>query len=199
MGTLDTAERFNFEGVCVLLLEQSEHTLEILLQMFYGFGARNCHKCTTIGEAKYVAERHTLDLVVLDPNLKEGDGLDFLRWLRASEALANRSTPVLVASANGTVSSVRGARDAGANFFIVKPMTPAVLMDRIVRVTRDRRSFVVSDVYQGPDRRFKMEGPPPGLPPRRSTDITTRLGDATEPNLSQDDINSLFKPQKVML
>lgn len=199
MATLDTSEKFNFEGVCVLLLEQSEHSLEILLQMFYGFGARNCHKCTTIGDAKYAAERQTLDLVVVDPNLKEGDGLGFVRWLRGSEALANRSTPVLVASANGTVSSVRTARDAGASFFIVKPMKPAVLMDRIMRVTRDRRSFVVSDAYQGPDRRFKMEGPPPGSAPRRSTDITTRLGDASEPNLSQDDINSLFKPQKVVL
>ena len=199
MATLDASERFNFEGVCVLLLEQSEHTLEILLQMFYGFGARNCHKCTSVSEAKYAAERQTLDLIVMDPNLQEGDGLNFLRWLRGSESLANRTTPVLVASANGTVASVRAARDAGASFFIVKPMTPMVLMDRIMRVARDRRSFVVSDAYQGPDRRFKMEGPPPGIGPRRSTDITSRLGDATEPNLSQDDINSLFKPQKIVL
>jgi DNA-binding response OmpR family regulator len=195
----DATAKLNFEGVSVLILEQSQHSLEIALQMFYGFGARNCHKSTAIEEAMAIVDRRTLDLVVVDPNLKEGDGLDFVRRLRTSDDPANRTAAVFVTSANGTLAAVHAARDAGTSFFLVKPVTPAVLMDRILRVTRDKRAFIVCDSYAGPDRRFKMEGPPPGCAPRRSTDIITRLGDATQPNLSQDELDSMFKPQKVNL
>jgi DNA-binding response OmpR family regulator len=199
MSSVDAATKLNFEAVSVLLLEQSLHGLEVLLQMFYGFGARNCHKSTSIEDAASIVQRKTLDLIVVDPNLKEGDGLEFVRWLRNSGIDPNRSAPALILSANGTSASVRLARDAGASFFLVKPVTPAALMDRIVRVLRDKRAFIIADAYAGPDRRFKFEGPPPGVAPRRSTDLKSTLGDAKEPNLSQDELDSMFKPQKVSL
>jgi DNA-binding response OmpR family regulator len=194
-----TDVKLNFEAANILILEQSQHSLEIFLQILYGFGARNCHRSTTIDEAMNIVRRRTLDLIIVDPNLKEGDGLQFVRWLRHSGLDPNRSAPVLAASANATNVAVARARDAGASFFLSKPVTPAILMDRIMRVLRDNRAFIVSENYSGPDRRFKHEGPPPGVQPRRSTDVNTRLGDAKEPNMSQDEIDSLMKPQRITL
>lgn len=198
-GDVDTNTKLNFESVNILLLEQSVHALEIMQQMLFGFGARNFDRTVTIDEAKTVVGRKTLDLITVDPNLKEGDGLAFVRWLRKSGLEPNRFAPLMVLSANGSNMSVMRARDAGASFFIVKPITPAILMDRILRVIRDKRPFVVADNYAGPDRRFKFEGPPVGEAPRRSTDLDVKIGEAREPNLSQDELDSLFKPQKVSL
>lgn len=195
----DPHGKLNFEHVQILLLEQSPHGLEILSQMFLGFGARNCHRCAAIEDATAIVHRATLDLIVIDPNLKEGDGLEFVRWLRNSGIDPNRFAPVLVLSANGANFAVARARDAGASFFLVKPVTPATLLERIGRVLRDKRAFIVADTYAGPDRRFKFEGPPAGMPPRRSTDLKSKLGDAKEPNLSQEELDSMFKPQKVTL
>ncbi len=189
----------NLQTANILLLEQSQHGLEVLAQMFLGFGARQLHRTISIEEATRVMERNTLDLAVVDPNLKGGDGYDFIGSLRRRGAEPNRSMPIIVVSADGSMSAVVRARDVGTSYFVVKPVRPAVLVDRIMRVVRDNRSFIVSDGYTGPDRRFKMEGPPPGIAPRRSTDITTRLGEATAPNMSQNEIDSLFKPQKVSL
>jgi hypothetical protein len=37
------------------------------------------------------------------------------------------------------------------------------------------------------------------MPGRRKDDLTGAIGAATEPNLSQDEINSFMKPAKVVL
>jgi DNA-binding response OmpR family regulator len=183
----------------VLLLEQGEHGLEILVQMFYALGVRNCHKCTSIIDAQRVVARYTVDLIVADPNLHDGDGHRFVRALRASAPDPNRTAPVILISANGSRMAVERARDCGANYFLVKPVTPRVLIERILHVQNDRRPFIVCDSYDGPDRRFRFEGPPPGVAPRRCTDIKTKLTDTGGPNLSQADIDALVRPQRVLI
>jgi hypothetical protein len=37
------------------------------------------------------------------------------------------------------------------------------LLQRILWVSRDKRPFVEVGEYLGPDRRFKMDGPPQGM------------------------------------
>jgi DNA-binding response OmpR family regulator len=193
MGNLT---RLNFSSVNLLLAEQSSFDLEILTQIFFGFGARNYHGATTQEEAAGIAGRHILDLVVLELKLREGSGLDLVRWLRRSSLEQNRAVPIIATSADGASDNVTAARDAGANYFILKPVTPENMIDRVIRVLNDTRPFVEFGAYIGPDRRFKNEGPPPGFSPRRSTDLTGALGDAREPNMSQADVEALFKPQK---
>ncbi len=39
---------------------------------------------------------------------------------------------------------------------------------------------------------------PPGVVGRRATDLSIEIGAATEPNMSQDEIDSLIKPMLVM-
>jgi CheY-like chemotaxis protein len=196
---LDSKTRLNFEHAAILLVEQSPHGLEVLQQILTGFGARRCVRASTIEAAQQEIKHTVFDLVLIDPAFSDADGYDFIRWLRRSETPANRTAPIIVLSSNGAKSAILRARNAGANFFLKKPITPASLLERIVWITKDPRQFVEAAQYAGPDRRFRFEGPPPGEAPRRADDITTKLDDAGQPNLSQSDIDALLKPQKVQL
>jgi DNA-binding response OmpR family regulator len=131
--------------------------------------------------------------------LRDEDGFSFIRWLRRSDLEPNRTTPVVVVSANSSSVSIKRARDSGATFYLAKPISPKTLLDRVMWVLRDNRQFVITDTFAGPDRRFRLEGPPPGVAPRRKTDITSRLSQTAESNMSQNEIDSLLKPQKVSL
>jgi CheY-like chemotaxis protein len=195
---LDSKTRLNFEQAVILLVEQSQHGLEVLQQILTGFGVRRCVRAATIEDAKREVEHAAFDLVLIDPAFSDADGYEFIRWLRRS-APPNRTAPIIVLSSNGAKGAILRARNAGANFFIKKPITPAALLERIVWITKDPRPFVEAAQYCGPDRRFRFEGPPPGEAPRRAGDITTKLDDAGQPNLSQSDIDALLKPQKVQL
>ena len=75
---------------------------------------------------------------------------------------------------------------------VIKPMSPANLYDRLVWVAFNPRTFVDSQNYFGPDRRFKIEGFPGGVG-RRKSDKPADLGEAAGPAMSQIDIDNLPK------
>ncbi len=62
---------------------------------------------------------------------------------------------------------VRQARDAGANDFLVKPVTGESVYRRIVSLVQDTRPFVKTPSFLGPDRRRTDLGPPEGMMERR--------------------------------
>lgn len=198
-AAVDPKGRINFTDVNILLLEQNESAADLLSQIFAGFGAQNCVKSLSVDDAVNAVGRKPIDITIVEADLGNEDGLDFIRWLRRSASEPSRSAPVLVASAIATAPAVRKALAAGANFFLAKPISGATIMNRMVWILRDNRPFVDCEVYAGPDRRFKMLGPPPGSDGRRGADIKTRLSEAAGDNLSQDDIDAMIKPQKVQL
>lgn len=151
----------NLEKVALLTLDESVHGCKILSQICRGFGIRNVRACTSVEEARSALTTAPFDLMIADPGAN-GDGVELIRWLRRQEQHPNRFIPIILVSGHSTPSSVRHARDSGANFFVAKPLTPATLLDRILWVSRDKRPYVEVGKYLGPDRRFKVEEPPTG-------------------------------------
>ena len=105
----------------------------------------------------------------------------------------------VVVTGHTRISRVMKARECGAHFIVAKPITPAVLLQRIVWVSKDERLFIDCETYVGPDRRFRRLGPRPGIQGRRSDDLPAEVGEATEPNMDQSIIDNLIKPSKVAL
>ncbi|HEX7636969.1 MAG TPA: two-component system response regulator KdpE [Burkholderiaceae bacterium] len=66
------------------------------------------------------------DLVILDLGLPDGDGLDFIRGLRAWSEI-----PVIVLSARSTEGDKIAALDAGADDYLVKPFGTGELLARV--------------------------------------------------------------------
>lgn len=67
------------------------------------------------------------DLVIVDVNMPQMDGLSFLQILRA-KSLPLSSVPVLVASTEVAPQRIAAARAAGANFYVVKPLSTESLV-----------------------------------------------------------------------
>ena len=197
---LQDGEKINLEKASIMLIDANNQGLDILTQVFAGFGARTPHRCALAKEAAELLKKVEVDLIVIEADLPgEMDGYDFVRWLRRSGMAQNAFTSVMLVSGHTRGENVARARDCGANFIIVKPISPAILLQRVIWVAKENRQIVECETYVGPDRRFKNAGPPPGLKPRRHDDIRTRLGAATAPNMDQDEIDNLMQPTKVSL
>jgi two-component system, chemotaxis family, chemotaxis protein CheY len=67
------------------------------------------------------------DLLIVDVNMPQMDGLSFLQALRA-KSLPYSSIPALVVSTESAPQRVAAARAAGANFYIVKPLRAEALV-----------------------------------------------------------------------
>ena len=95
------------------------------------------------------------DLLFLDWDMGPPDGLEVLKWIRTSGACADPGMAVIMLTGYGDVARVKAARDAGANSFLVKPVSARALYARIASVIEDKRSFVRTGAYFGPDRRWR--------------------------------------------
>lgn len=189
--------RFNFERAVVLLLDGSPLGLEILVQVITGFGAKVIHRASNAEEARDIVQRYELDLVVCDA-FPTGEGYEFVQWLRRSGIEPNCFAPILLTAGHTPATAVEQARDCGADFIMKKPLTPKGVLERVVWISREGRRFIDCDAYVGPDRRVQNKGVPSGKG-RRREDLSAQIGEASEPNMDQDVIDTLVTTQKVRI
>jgi len=69
-----------------------------------------------------------VDMLIVDVNMPQMDGLTFVRTLRHKD-LPVGSLPVLITSTEAAQADFDAARSAGANFYLVKPIQPKTLTD----------------------------------------------------------------------
>lgn len=82
---------------------------------------------STLAQAREVLEEERFDLLILDINLPDGSGLDLLRQVRA----AGNVTPVILLTANDLELDEVTGLEAGADDYITKPFSLAVLRARV--------------------------------------------------------------------
>lgn len=200
MAAPNPNERINLGESTVLLVDDNAQSLAMLSSIVQGFGVREQVKCASAKDAVAVIKRKPIDLILLDCNMPDMDGYDFIRWLRREAAEPARFTPVVMLTGHAAASRVNKSRDCGASFVVARPLTPAVLLRRIQWLGRDERDFVDSPDYVGPDRRVRNFGPPLGEVGRRAGDLSTEVGLAQEANMDQSAIDDLMmKPMRVAI
>lgn len=79
-----------------------------------------------LNSAKQSLESIHYDLIILDINLPDGNGLDFLRDLRKSSAI-----PVIILTANDMETDVVTGLELGADDYITKPFSLMILRARV--------------------------------------------------------------------
>ena len=82
---------------------------------------------TSLSSAREALEEDRFDLLILDVNLPDGSGLDLLRQVRAE----GDATPVILLTANDLELDEVTGLEAGADDYITKPFSLAVLRARV--------------------------------------------------------------------
>ncbi|HVY83741.1 MAG TPA: response regulator [Caulobacterales bacterium] len=162
--------RINLEASTILFVDDNMMALDILSAVFYGFGAKDRIKCTSLEEAKHLLQTRRIDLVFLDTGFPDDGWYTFMQWLRREAPDPACFAPVIIISGHSTRALVRKARDSGAHFTIAKPITTGVLLNRLAWIAHEQRPFVRNAIYAGPDRRWKNNGAPLGTTGRRASD-----------------------------
>jgi two-component system, chemotaxis family, chemotaxis protein CheY len=77
--------------------------------------------------------------------------------VRTASDSPNPYVPIIMMTGHSDRTHVGVARDAGVNSFLVKPISAKSLFAHIVNASQDKRSFVRTKSYFGPDRRVKKD------------------------------------------
>jgi two-component system, NtrC family, sensor kinase len=115
-------------GATLLIVDEDQRSREGLQAVFEGAG----HRTIAVADAPAalsLLSKQACDLVMLDVELPEVDGLALCRLLRAQPAM--QQLPLVVFSANDSENCKVEAFTAGADDYIVKPSTPGELLSRV--------------------------------------------------------------------
>ena len=82
--------------------------------------------CTALSQAQSILPSKEFDLLILDINLPDGSGLDLLREARRTSAV-----PVILLTANDLETDIVYGLESGADDYITKPFSLAVLRARV--------------------------------------------------------------------
>ena len=109
-----------------ILVLEDDCDLRSVLRDFLAMMGYQVYEAANIAAFHQLSSQHSVDLMLLDLNLPDGDGLDVLRTISR-----NCDTPVFVVSGRCDDHSRLQALEAGANDYIVKPFNARELELRI--------------------------------------------------------------------
>lgn len=123
-----------------ILIVEDDPALSQGIRLALGQEGRQFVQAGTIGQAERELAERTFDLLILDLNLPDGNGLDLLSRLRDRSAL-----PVLILTANDLEMDQVTGLELGADDYVTKPYNPQELAARVR--SQLRRYTLLGDVH----------------------------------------------------
>lgn len=139
----------------VLVVDDNRHMRAITSEILASAGFGLTHQAESGPEGLRRLAETPMDLVIVDYKMAPMDGIAFVRQLRARPS--SRFVPVIMLTGHANWRRVREARDAGVTEFMVKPIAPRLLLERIESLIERPRPFVVAEAYTGPCRRRRAD------------------------------------------
>lgn len=119
-----------------ILIVEDEIELQQAIATYLQKEANICETASNFTEGSDKALLYDYDVIVLDINLINGNGIDILKHLKKE----NKRTGVIIISANSSLDDKLSGLDLGADDYLTKPFHLAELNSRIKAVLR-RKQF----------------------------------------------------------
>jgi CheY-like chemotaxis protein len=114
------------DDLTILIVDDEATTAEMFSLMLENEGYRTVVVHGT-GTAIRAIQQHRPDLVLVDVMMPGLSGLELCRFIRREPDL--RDLPVIIASAMSQPEDLQAGLDAGANVYLMKPISKADLLD----------------------------------------------------------------------
>jgi response regulator RpfG family c-di-GMP phosphodiesterase len=160
--------RYDLSRLAILVVDDSIYMTHLLRAVMRALNVGRIHVANNTADAWTAFVRQQPDLIVSDWKMQPLSGVEFLNKVRTAVESPNRFVPFVFLTGYSEEQKITAARDAGANDFLVKPVTAKLIYERIVGVVEEPRPFIESKHYFGPDRRRRRSPRAAGEAERRA-------------------------------
>ena len=147
-----TMSGYSFDRLKVMVVDDNAHMRKLVSAILRAFGCVHITEASDGQMAWAMLRDANPDVVILDWMMEGMSGFDFAKLVRTPES-PNPYLPIIMLSGNSSAECVNGARDAGVNEFLAKPVSAKAIMVRLTSVIENPRPFVRTQGYFGPCRR----------------------------------------------
>jgi len=143
----------DFRQIQVFLIDKETNTRRLMRGILTRLGIEKITEFNGVADVMGSFGTTMPDLLIVDADPPDGEGLRFVNALRHSISIANPFICVIATTWQPTQAMMVRFAASGADDLIVKPFSAKQVQDRIVNLIDGRRKFVVTSDYLGPDRR----------------------------------------------
>jgi CheY-like chemotaxis protein/HPt (histidine-containing phosphotransfer) domain-containing protein len=133
------------KGLRILLAEDNPVNQKLALKLLEKQGHR-VQVAATGKEALAALERERFDLVVMDVQMPEMDGLEATRAIRERERVTGDHVPVIAMTAHAMSGDRDRCLEAGMDAYVAKPIQKKELLATIRKATHPAKSAVFDEV-----------------------------------------------------
>lgn len=147
------AKQYDLSDLAILVVEDNMFMAAILKTYLREFGVRKIVDAGDGADALEQVFTANPDLVIVDYNMPNFNGIEFARLVRTAPDSPNPRVPIIMVTAFSERRRIIEARDAGIDEILVKPVSAVDLYRRIIEVIERPREFTDGGSYVGPSRR----------------------------------------------
>src|ERR1700730_3635793 len=141
------------QRIKVLVVEDEPYTRKVIRTLLSSIGVKHVHEAIDGAEGLNAVRAVAPDIVLLDWDMPNVDGAEFMRTVRSPATFPHPDVPVIMLTAHGEKSRVVQAVQLGVHEYLVKPVSSQALLARIVVVLAKPRPIVQVGTYYGPEPR----------------------------------------------
>jgi two-component system, chemotaxis family, chemotaxis protein CheY len=156
MDSSNSMASYNIESIQVLVIDEHVHLRAAICDVLRNLGVRNIREADSIERGYVLTQEINPDLIFIDWT-PDFDGIGLLQKIRTDPKSPNPYVAVIVMTGFSESEYVISARDAGMDRYLAKPVSPQTIYKHIVALIENRKTFVKSDEFFGPDRRRKRQ------------------------------------------
>ena len=149
----DSAEPISLERAKVVYVDSEAPNRALIEDTLRDIGFSKIASCDNLGQFIVILGIEKPDLVFVDIDAEPDKAFQAIRDIRKGEAGENAFIVTVALTQKPELEAVRAALNAGFDDMVVKPVTARALRQRVVNQIENRKEFIATDDYVGPDRR----------------------------------------------
>ena len=140
-------------GLCILVVDDNPYTRKLLRMMLINLGAKTIYEASDGVSALDLVRTADPDVMILDWEMPVLTGAQVMRIVRSPGVFPKPNLPIIMLSAHGQRARVTAAMRLGIHEFLVKPISPKALQDRLLSILVKPRPMVKIGKYYVPQPR----------------------------------------------
>jgi DNA-binding response OmpR family regulator len=145
----------NRANVKILLADNDTHMRQGLRNALAHEGYKDVQAVGKISILREIIAATLVDLLILDVETPDGDAMELVLDIRRNKLGKNPFLPIIFVTWDTDPATIGRAAMSGVDYILMKPIAPADLFTRIASIIADRKPFIATPGYIGPERREK--------------------------------------------
>ena len=141
------------EDAKVLVVDSQLHTRRLLKDALHMIGFRRMDDIGKLDDLASAVEIFEPHLILVDIDEQHKFVCRSIKNIRNRKFGANPFVAIIALTWEPVSSTIGEVLAAGTDDVVMKPVSPKILRDRVTNLIKNRKDFVVTSEYVGPDRR----------------------------------------------